>query len=87
VQRPVDFPQQHGRRSCRATSPRQFAIDHNDVEALASQAFGDQRSGNACADNQRIAFEVFTEVVPLRMRRRRKPRRTAATQVGLLSIV
>jgi hypothetical protein len=87
VQRPVDLPQQHGRGSRRTTPPRQFAIDDNDVEALARQPLGDQRSRNAGADDQRIAFEVFADVAARRMYRRRKPRRTAAVQVVLFGII
>ena len=67
AQRPVDFPQQHGCGGRRAAAARQLAIDDDDVEALPRQAFGDQRSGNAGADDQRIACEVFAEVAARRM--------------------
>ena len=87
AQRPVDFPQQHGGGGRRAAAAGQLAIDDDDVEALPRQAFGDQRSGDAGADNQRIAFEVFADFAARRMCRRRKPRRTAAAQVGLFGIV
>ena len=66
-QRPVDFPQQHGCGGGRAAAAGQLAIDDDDVEALPRQAFGDQRSRNAGADDQRIAFEVLAEVAARRM--------------------
>ena len=44
-------------RCCRA--PGIFAIDDDDVEPLSRQAFGDQRAGDAGADDQRIAFDVL----------------------------
>ena len=39
-----------------------LAIDDHDIEALPRQALGDQRSGNPAADDQRIAFDVLSEV-------------------------
>ena len=58
-QRPVDFPEQHGCGSRRAAVPRQFAVDDDDVEPLTREALGDQRSGDAGADDQRIACKVL----------------------------
>jgi len=54
---------------------------------LPRQAFGDQGSRDACADDQRIAFDVLAEVEADRMLSRRKPRRPAAAKVGLFGIV
>jgi len=67
--------------------PRQFAVDDDDVEALTREAFGDQRSGNAGPDDQRIASEVLAEVAARRMWRCGKPRRTATAQLGLFGII
>jgi hypothetical protein len=54
---------------------------------LPRQPFGDQRSGNAAADDQRVAFQVFGYVGPAALLCTRKPRRAAAAQVGLLGVV
>ena len=86
-QRAVDFPQQHRGRGRGAAAAGQLAIDDDDVEALARQALGDQRSRDAGADDQRIAFEVLADLEADRMLARRKPRRVAAAQVGLFGIV
>jgi len=51
------------------------------------EAFGDQRARDARADNQRIAFQIFSELPARRMLRLRKPRRSAAAQVRLFGIV
>jgi hypothetical protein len=86
-QRAVDFPQQHRGAGGGAAAAGQFAIDDDDVEALARQAFTDQRPRDAGADDQRIAFDVLAELEPDRMLARRKPRRPAAAKVGLFGIV
>jgi hypothetical protein len=54
---------------------------------LPRQPLGDQRSGNAAADDQRVAFQVFGYVGPGALAGARKPRRAAAAQVGLLGVV
>ena len=54
---------------------------------LAREAFGDERSGNAAADNQRIAFDVLGKVKTDSVPARREPGRAAAAQVGLFGIV
>ena len=64
-----------------------LAIDDHDIEPLPRQPFGDQRAGDAGADDQRIAFGVFEEFGARRMPGRRKPRRAAAAQIGLFGIV
>jgi hypothetical protein len=64
----------------------EFAVDNDDVQFLPRQAFGDQRSGDAAADNQRIAFDVLAEVEARRVMSGREPRRAAAAQVGLFGI-
>ena len=64
-----------------------LAIDDDDIEPLAREALGDERSGDAAADNQRIAFDVLSEVKADSMPTRRKPGRAAAPQVGLFGIV
>lgn len=64
-----------------------LAIDDDDIEPPAREAFGDERSGNPAADNQRIAFDVLSEVKTDSMPARREPGRTAAAQVGLFGIV
>jgi hypothetical protein len=57
------------------------------IQPLPRQPLGDQRSGNAAADDQRIAFDVLAEVEANRMLSCRKPRRPAAAKVGLFGIV
>jgi hypothetical protein len=64
-----------------------LAIDDDDIEPLAREAFGDERSGNPAADDQRIAFDVLSEVKTDGMPACRKPGRPAAAQVGLFGIV
>jgi hypothetical protein len=54
---------------------------------LPRQPFGDQRSGDAAADNQRVAFQVFGYIGPAALPGMRKPWRAAAAQVGLLGVV
>jgi hypothetical protein len=64
-----------------------LAIDDDDIEPLARKAFGDERPGNPAADDQRIAFDVLSEIETDSMPACRKPRRPAAAQVGLFGIV
>jgi hypothetical protein len=64
-----------------------LAIDDDDIQALARQALGDERPGNAATDNQRIAADVLSEVKADSMLAGRKPRRTATAQVGLFGII
>ena len=64
-----------------------LAIDDDDIEPLAREALGDERSGNAAADNQRIAFDVLGKVKTDSVPARREPGRAAAAQVGLFGIV
>jgi hypothetical protein len=54
---------------------------------LPSQTFGDQRSGNAAADDQRVAFQVFGNGSSAALFDAFEPRRAAAAQVGLLGAV
>jgi hypothetical protein len=79
--------EQHRRTGGGAAASRQFAIDDDDIEALAGKSFGDQRSGDAAADDQRIAFEIFTDLQSGPMFGSLMPRRVAATQVGLFGIL
>jgi hypothetical protein len=51
---------------------------------LPCQLFGNQRSGNAAADDQRVAFEVLGYLGSGALPGTLKPWRAAATQVGLL---
>ena len=67
--------------------PGKFAIDDDDIESLARQALGDQRSGDAGADDQRIAFQVLADVEADRMLARGKPRRASAAKIGLFGVV
>jgi hypothetical protein len=53
---------------------------------LPRQPFGNQRSGYAAADDQRVAFQVFGDVDAAALLRARKPWRAAAAQVGLLGV-
>ena len=64
-----------------------LTIDDDDIQSLAREAFGDERSGNPAADNQRITFDVLSEVETGSMPACRKPGRAAAAQVGLFGIV
>ena len=64
-----------------------LAIDDDDIQPLAREALGDERSGNPAAANQRIAFDVLSEVETGSMPTCRKPGRAAAAQVGLFGIV
>jgi hypothetical protein len=66
---------------------RKLTIDDNDIQPLPREALGDERSGNPAADNQRIAFDVLSEVETGSMPACRKPGRAAAAQVGLFGIV
>jgi hypothetical protein len=86
-QRAVDFPKQHRRARRGAAAAGKFTIDDDDIEALPRQALGDQRSGDAAADDQRVAFQVFGYIDAAALLCARKPRRAAAAQVGLLDIV
>jgi len=54
---------------------------------LPCQPLGDQRSGDAAADNQRVAFQVFGYIGAAALLCARKPWRAAPAQVGLLRIV
>jgi hypothetical protein len=54
---------------------------------LPRQPLGDQRSGDAAADDQRVAFQVFGYIDAAALPGVRKPWRAAAAQVGLLGVV
>jgi hypothetical protein len=54
---------------------------------LPRQLFGDQRSGNTTADDQRVALQVLAYIGSGALPGMRKPRRTAAAQIGLLGVV
>jgi hypothetical protein len=54
---------------------------------LPRQPLGDQRSGDAAADDQRIARQVLGYIGPAALSGARKPRRAAAAQVGLLRFI
>jgi hypothetical protein len=54
---------------------------------LPRQPFGNQRSGNAAADDQRVAFQVFGYIGAAALFCARKPWRAAAAQVGLPGVV
>jgi hypothetical protein len=54
---------------------------------LPRQLLGDQRSGNATADDQRVALQVLAYIGSGALPGMRKPRRTAAAQIGLLGVV
>jgi hypothetical protein len=86
-QRAVDFPKQHRRARRGAAAAGKFTIDDDDIQALARQALGDQRSGDAAADDQRVAFQVFGYIGAAALLCAGKPRRAAAAQVGLLGVV
>jgi hypothetical protein len=64
-----------------------LTIDDDDIQPLAREALGDERSGNPATDDQCIAFDVLSEVKTDSMPARRKPGRAAAAQVGLFGIV
>jgi hypothetical protein len=54
---------------------------------LPRQPLGDQRSGNAAADDQRIAFQVLGDGGSVALFNTLEPRRAAAAQVGLLGLI
>jgi hypothetical protein len=54
---------------------------------LSRQLLGDQRSGDAATDDQRVAFQVFGDSGAAALVGARKPWRAAAAQVGLLGVV
>jgi len=54
---------------------------------LPRQPLGNQRSGNAAADDQRVAFKVFGYFGAAALPGACKPWRAAAAQVGLLGVV
>jgi hypothetical protein len=64
-----------------------LAIDDDDIQALTRKSLANERAGNSAADNQRIASDVLGEVKADSMLAGRKPRRTAAAQVGLFGII
>jgi hypothetical protein len=82
----IDFPQQHRGAGGSAAASGQFAIDDDDIEALAGKSFGDQRSSNAATDDQHIAFEIVTDLQSGRRFDSLIPGRVAAAQVGLFGI-
>jgi hypothetical protein len=86
-QRAVDFPKQHRRARRGAAAAGKFTIDDDDIQALPRQALGDQRSGDAATDDQRVAFQVFGYIGAAALLCARKPWRAAAVQVGLLDVV
>jgi hypothetical protein len=83
----VDFPQQHRRRGCGAAATGKFAIDYDDIKFLARETLGDEGSGDAAADDQRVAFDVLADFKPPWLSRRGKPGRMAAPKVGLFSVI
>jgi hypothetical protein len=83
----IDFPQQHRRTGDSAAATGKLAIDDDDIQTLAREAFGDERSGDAAADDQRIAFDVLSDLKADGMLGRHKPGRAAAAKVGLFGIV
>ena len=83
----VDFPQQHRRRGGGAAATGKFAIDDDDIKSLARETLGDERPGDAAADDQRVAFDVLADFKPPWLSRRGKPGRMAAPKVGLFSII
>src|ERR1035437_2572898 len=74
----VDFPQQHRRTGGCAAATGKLAIDDHYIQTLAREALGDQRPGNAAADDQRIAFHVLADVEANSMWACHKPGRAAA---------
>jgi hypothetical protein len=54
---------------------------------LPGQPLGDQRAGNAGADDQRVAFRAFAQFGTGRMPGCRIPGGAAAAQIGLFGIV
>ena len=56
--RPVRSPIAASRCLPRCCCGRMLAIDDHDIQPLPCQPFGDQRAGNAGANDQRIAFGV-----------------------------
>ena len=83
----VDFPQQHRRRGGGAAATGKFAIDDDDIKSLARETLGDERPGDAAADDQRVAFDVLADFKPPWLSRRGKPGRMAAPKVGLFSVI
>jgi len=73
-------------RGGRAAAPRKLAIDDDDIQPLPRESFRDQRSRDAAADDQRIAFDVLGHLEADRMLGGRKPRRAAAAQIGLFGV-
>jgi hypothetical protein len=53
---------------------------------LPRQPLGNQRSGDATADDQRVAFQVFCYFGSDALFSALKPRRAAAAQVGLFCL-
>jgi hypothetical protein len=86
-QRTVDFPQQHRGARRGAATARKLTIDDDDIQPLPRQPLGDQRSGDAAADDQRGAFQVFGYGGSIALLRAFKPWRAAAEQVDLLGVV
>ncbi|MDO9061403.1 MAG: hypothetical protein Q7U92_20610, partial [Bradyrhizobium sp.] len=72
-QRAVDFPKKHRSGSGGAAPPAKYSIYEDDIEPLARQAFRGQRSGNAAADDERIAFQILADIKTDRMLAGSKP--------------
>lgn len=62
----------------------QFTIDDYDVQPLSRQPFGHQRAGDAAANDQGVATDVFDQGMTGRAGRPGKPGRAAAMKVVLL---
>jgi hypothetical protein len=86
-ERAVDFPQQHRRTGGCAAAAGKLAIDDYYIQTLAREALGDERSGNAAAADQRIAFHVLADVKTDSMLACHKPGRAAAAKIGLFGII
>lgn len=64
-----------------------FAIDDDDVEPLPRQPLRNQRTGDAGADDERFAGEIFSKRRTRQTLRCGKPGRAAATKIGLFGLI
>lgn len=67
------------------------SISHSSIAVLAAvlprQPLGDQRSGNAAADDQRVASGIFSDARKKIGRCALEPRRAAAAEIGLFGVI
>src|SRR5690606_17268645 len=80
-ERRVDLPLQHGRACPCAAEAHPLAVEDGDRISLAAEVFGDQRTGNAAADDGDVGMEAFVQALPPWSGHAVSPRRIAGDEV------